>query len=78
MKIYLADDIAPEVSKAFFSDNQVALARFIHVLLPLSRVYDLPESTLHIFYDMTGGLIAFNRNASLFMNFRFYQQWRES
>lgn len=78
VKIYLSDDVPLNIAKTFINDNQAALARFIHVLLPLSRVYDLPQSTLHIFYDVTGGLIAFNRNASLFMNFRFYQQWRKS
>ena len=31
---------------------------------------------MHVFYDVTGGLIAFNRNASLFMNLRFFEGWR--
>ncbi|KAJ3518784.1 hypothetical protein NMY22_g13511 [Coprinellus aureogranulatus] len=78
VKIYLSDDVPLDLAKNFISDNQAALARFIHILLPLSRVYDLPQSTMHIFYDVTGGLIAFNRNASLFMNFRFYQQWHDT
>ncbi|KAF5326190.1 hypothetical protein D9611_000170 [Ephemerocybe angulata] len=78
VKIYLSDDVPPEVAYTFLRDNQDALARFIHILLPLSRVYDLPQSTLHIFYDVTGGLIAFNRNASLFVNFRFYQSWHDA
>lgn len=44
---------------------------------PLARVYKLPLPTLHIFYDVAGDLIAFNRNASIFLNLRFFEAWRE-
>ena len=54
------------------------LARFIHILLKLSGVYDLPLTNLHIFYDLGGGLIAFNRNGSIFLNLRYYKDWRKS
>lgn len=54
------------------------IARFIHVIQPLAQVYDLPPSSLHIFYDISGDLIAFNRNASLFLNLRFFEAWRKS
>lgn len=33
-------------------------------------------TALHIFYDLEGGLIAFNRNGSLFLNYRFFEAWR--
>jgi len=51
---------------------------FIHVVAPLSKVYDLPMSALHIFFDTAGGLIAFNRNGSLFLNLRYFEAWRKS
>lgn len=54
------------------------LQRFIHVVAPLSKVYDLPMSALHIFFDTAGGLIAFNRNGSLFLNLRYFEAWRKS
>lgn len=54
------------------------IARFIHVIQPLAQVYGLPLSSLHIFYDISGDLIAFNRNASLFLNLRFFEAWRKS
>ena len=73
----LLSDVPLGIAKTFIRDNQEALVRFVRILKPLARVYELPQSTLHIFYDATGGLIAFNRNASLFMNFRFYQSWRK-
>ena len=52
------------------------IARFIHVVSPLAKVYSLPMSSLHIFYDLGGGLIAFNRNASIFLNLRYFEAWR--
>jgi hypothetical protein len=55
-----------------------ALARFIHVLNPLVAVYKIPPSSLHIFADPEGQLVAFNRGGSLFMNLRYYEAWRTS
>lgn len=59
------------------ASKRESLARFIHVLRPLAHIYSLPIASLHIFYDTSGGLIAFNRNASLFVNLRFFEAWRE-
>jgi hypothetical protein len=53
-----------------------ALARFIYVLNPLVAVYKIPPSSLHIFADTEGQLVAFNRGGSLFMNLRYYEAWR--
>lgn len=78
VKVYLSSEVPAGVAKTFIEDNRQALTRFVRILLPLERVYDLPQSALHIFYDSAGGLIAFNRSASLFVNFRFYEAWRES
>ncbi len=54
-----------------------SLARFIYTIRPLQEVYTLPPTSLHIFYDRAGELIAFNRNASLFLNLRYFEQWRK-
>ena len=53
------------------------LARFIHVIRPIRSLYNLPQSSVNIFYDSQGPTIAFNRNASLFLNLRYYESWRE-
>ncbi|KAH9951982.1 hypothetical protein B0H21DRAFT_817732 [Amylocystis lapponica] len=53
------------------------LARFIYVIRPLSEVYKLPTTSVHIFYDLAGELIAFNRNASLFLNLRYFEAWHD-
>jgi hypothetical protein len=52
------------------------IARFIHVIKPLGDIYKLPSTSLHIFYDQGGDMIAFNRNASIFLNLRYYEAWR--
>ncbi|KAI0637255.1 hypothetical protein C8Q77DRAFT_1216014 [Trametes polyzona] len=54
------------------------LARFIYTIRPLQDVYTLPPSSLHIFYDSAGDTIAFNRNASLFLNLRYFEQWHDA
>ena len=54
-----------------------SLARFIYTIRPLQEVYTLTPSSLHVFYDRAGDLIAFNRNASLFLNLRYFEQWRK-
>ncbi len=54
-----------------------SIARFIHIMRSLANVFRLPLSSLHIFYDLEGGLIAFNRDGSIFLNLRYYEQWRE-
>lgn len=76
--LYYHIEVASEVhdSGSVLTTKSDAIARFIHVIQPLARVYDLPPSSLHIFYDIAGDLIAFNRNASLFLNLRFFEAWR--
>ncbi len=52
------------------------IARFLHVLLPLVSIYKIPQTSLHIFADKEGQLVAFNRGGSLFVNLRYYEAWR--
>ncbi|KAI9626277.1 hypothetical protein KEM48_010529 [Puccinia striiformis f. sp. tritici PST-130] len=57
-----------------FSD---AIVRYIDLVINLSEVqiFDIDPNSLHIFYDLEGPIIAFNRNGSLFFNLRFYLSW---
>lgn len=54
------------------------LARFLHILNPLVEVYRIPRTSLHVFADSEGQLVAFNRSGSLFMNLRYFEAWRTS
>ena len=56
--------------------KQDSIARFIHVIIPILELYQLPATTVHIFCDLAGSTIAFNRNASIFLNLRYYEAWR--
>ena len=53
-----------------------AIARFIHVMTRVRDLYQLPPTSVHVFYDLAGSTIAFNRNASIFLNLRYYEAWR--
>ena len=53
-----------------------AIARFIHVLIPIRDLYQLPPTSVHIFCDLAGSTIAFNRSASIFLNLRYFEAWR--
>lgn len=75
MKIFIARDV-PE-PHTFIKRKHDSLARFIHIVTPLANVYSLPMTSLHVFYDLAGGLIAFNRNGSLFLNHRFFEAWHD-
>merc|ERR1712226_995072 len=45
---------------------------FSTVLVHLCTIYQLKQSSICIFYDPTGGTIAFNANKALHFNVRFY------
>lgn len=64
-------------ARTLMQQKHESLARFIYTVRPLREVYTLPPTSLHIFYDRAGELIAFNRNASLFLNLRYFEQWRK-
>ncbi|KAG6862295.1 hypothetical protein C0995_015992 [Termitomyces sp. Mi166 len=68
VRVYLTQEVPDQ--KVFLINNQDLIARFIHVLVKLSGVYDLPLTSLHVFYDIGGGLIGFNRSGSIFVNLR--------
>ncbi|EPQ50301.1 hypothetical protein GLOTRDRAFT_82416 [Gloeophyllum trabeum ATCC 11539] len=63
--------------RGFMEDKHDALARFIHVMQALREVYKLPAKSLHVFCDLGGELIAFNREGSLYLNLRYYEAWHD-
>jgi hypothetical protein len=64
-------------SQSILTTKHDALARFIHIIQPLAQLYSLPLTTLQIFYDVKGDTIAFNHNASIFLNLRYFEAWRK-
>ncbi|KAH7929282.1 hypothetical protein BV22DRAFT_1081369, partial [Leucogyrophana mollusca] len=76
MKLFVTRDV-PEPS-TMLTRKRDPLARFIHIITRLSDAYKLPSEALHVFYDMGGGLIAFNRNGSIFLNLRYFEAWHDA
>ncbi len=66
----------PEID-AFLSSKRDIIARFVHVMTTLSKIYSLPMENMHIFNEDEGTVIAFNRNGSIFLNLRYYLLWRK-
>ncbi|KAH9217592.1 hypothetical protein DL95DRAFT_521996 [Leptodontidium sp. 2 PMI_412] len=58
----------------FLTENVTALNTFSLLLQDVCDVYALPRRAMHIFYDESGGTIAFNSGGAIFCNFRFYSQ----
>ena len=70
-------DVPSSQRQDFMRIKQDSIARFIHIMTPLASIYQLPLTCLHIFYDLEGGIIALNRNGSLFLNLRYFEAWRK-
>ena len=58
----------------FLARSVTALNSFAVLLHEVADVFALPRKAIHIFYDESGGTIAFNSNGSIFCNFRFFAQ----
>ncbi|TFK45667.1 hypothetical protein OE88DRAFT_1668942 [Heliocybe sulcata] len=72
-----ADPKRSDPKRGFMEDKHDPLARFIYVIQELRDVYKLPAKSLHIFCDVGGELIAFNREGSLYLNLRYYEAWHD-
>ena len=59
---------------AFLQNNKDSIATFVFILTEVSRIFDLPESTVNIYHNDSGASIAFNSNGSLFCNLRYFMQ----
>ncbi|KAJ6593724.1 hypothetical protein B0H19DRAFT_1091788 [Mycena capillaripes] len=76
IKVYLSQEVPNPHS--FIPSKYEPLSRFVPIIAVLAEVYNLPLTSLHIFYDLDGGLIAFNRNGSIFFNLRYYEAWHDT
>jgi hypothetical protein len=60
------------VSEVFLAEHQTSLESFSVVLERLCSVFGLKLGSIAIFYDPSGGTIAFNSNRALHFNLRFF------
>ncbi|KAF4120552.1 Protein of unknown function (DUF3684) [Geosmithia morbida] len=71
--VYVSRDMKADPSN-FLATNIGAINMFASILGDVGEIYSLSRDVLHIYYDETGGSIAFNKGGSLFFNLRFYLQ----
>ncbi|KAI9753025.1 MAG: hypothetical protein M4579_005367 [Chaenotheca gracillima] len=74
-KIFFSNDL--EVDRAlFFSTHMETLSIFARLLAECGEIFapQLKQGSLHIYYDEHGKTIAFNKQGSIFCNFRFFLQ----
>ena len=64
--------------KLLVKQKHDVLARFLDVLKHLLAVYEIPHSSLHIFFDKEWRFISFNRHGRLFLNLRYFEEYRTS
>ncbi|KIJ58355.1 hypothetical protein HYDPIDRAFT_119620 [Hydnomerulius pinastri MD-312] len=53
------------------------LARFVDIIISLSEIYRISTTTLRIFYEVSGGCIAFNCRGIIYLNLRYFEVWRD-
>lgn len=65
----------PDPTK-LLKEKKDVIGRFIGVMMPILHIYQLPLTKVHIFYDLGGSAVTFNRNGSIFVNLRHYEARR--
>jgi len=75
VKVFTTEDVPN--ADAFMTSMHDILARFVDVLTPVAELYGLSLTLLHVFYDVAGGPIAFNRDGSIFLNLRYFEAWHD-
>ncbi|EXJ83742.1 hypothetical protein A1O1_07368 [Capronia coronata CBS 617.96] len=64
-------------SSSFLQQHSSGLAAFATLLKSVGEVFSLDPRTLNIFFETSGKTIAFNRNGSIFCNYRYYEELHE-
>ncbi|KAJ9603391.1 hypothetical protein H2200_012169 [Cladophialophora chaetospira] len=73
---YLAPS-AVSNSSQFLQQHSFGLTSFSSLLKSLAEVFSLNPRTLNIFFETSGKTIGFNRNGSIFCNYRYFEQLHE-
>ena len=74
MKFFVDKTLVGDAATRFLADNGGLVNAFAGLLTEVGDVYKVMRSALHVFYDVEGRTIAFNRGGSIFFNLRFFIQ----
>lgn len=64
-------------SSAFLQQHSAGLTTFATLLKSVGEVFSLNPRTLNIFFETSGKTIAFNRDGSIFCNYKYYHELHE-
>ncbi|KAI6101844.1 hypothetical protein F5141DRAFT_272169 [Pisolithus sp. B1] len=64
-------------AKTFMERKRGPLFRFVDVIIILSEIYRISTTALRIFYDVSGGRIAFNCGGIIYLNLRYFEIWHD-
>ena len=79
MRFFVSKDVPGGADFVTTGDHHAAIVRFVTLVLrPVGEVFGVNPASLHVFHDMTGPLIAFNRGGSVFFNLRFFLLWHDA
>lgn len=74
MHVYLDQTITADQAPTFVEQNHTGLDLFESVLLEIASIFGLRKDSLHIYFDIKGDAIAFNRSGAIFCNYRYFAQ----
>ncbi|KAI8067960.1 hypothetical protein BC940DRAFT_273450 [Gongronella butleri] len=69
IECYAQKDVDPETMVV---QHRQGLLAFATLVTTLAQVFELKLNTIHLYYDLEGATIAFNRSGSLFLNLRYF------
>lgn len=74
VRFYISRKVEPDEN--ILHKHAAALHTYItQVVKPVGSVFNVDPRALHVFYDTSGPLIAFNRSGSIFFNLRYHLEW---
>jgi len=68
---------SPNDAPTFLREHSAGLTTFATLLKSVGEIFSLNPRTLNIFMEPVGKTIAFNRNGSIFCNYRYYHDLHE-
>ena len=63
--------------ETFLKDKAEPIDRFASIIIPMASVFRLRMSSLRVFCSVPLGPIASNRGGTIYLNLRFFEEWRE-
>lgn len=75
MRVFLSPELDPATT---LPSNKDALDRLINLIYrPVGAIFGLNPKSMHVFVDVTGPTIAFNRGGTIWLNLRYYLAWHD-